>query len=238
MALILIIPTGILVKTSNELTLINAPYPESELGFPVINWPLMALNDKDASYNDATMHYTARLKKHHSVAEVAKIEEKQYLQESLTHPLKFIGSLFTHIKKIYTDGTDGSLLLTTWSADNNGEMANLVSKMVYVNSPYRNVYLAWTTAFNLTMILLILIGVIIKVLKKEPVAYVDALILTVLGNMLLLLVWEARSRYLLMIEPIIICLACWGMNQILMNKQLLLQKAKEIYPKIKKVVNK
>lgn len=117
-------------------------------------------------------------------------------------------------------------------------MTDLVSKMVYVNSPYRNIYLAWTTAFNLTMILLILIGVIIKVLKKEPVAYVDALILTVLGNMLLLLVWEARSRYLLMIEPIIICLACWGMNQILMNKQLLLQKAKEIYSKIKKVVNK
>lgn len=104
LVLALIIPMGILVKASNELTLINAPYPKSELGFPVINWPLMALNDKDASYNDATMHYTAKLKKHHSVAEVAKIEEKQYLQESLTHPLKFIGSLFTHIKKYIPTG--------------------------------------------------------------------------------------------------------------------------------------
>ena len=217
-ALLLFIPTIGIETGLSKLSLINAPLPKTELGYPNINWPLMSLNAYNASYNDKWMSYTAKLKKHYkNTKKVSQIETMQYLNEISNDPQKLINSIATHIENTYPDGTYGSLLLTTWSPlHKHQDNKSFIGSFVYANGNNRNIYLYWTTAFSLSLIALMLIGIITFIVRRQAIDFNYAIILTVLGNMLLLLIWETRSRYLLAFAPLMIYLACWGINELLM----------------------
>lgn len=217
MVLVLFVPTIVIETGLSKLSLSNPPIAKSELGYPNINWPLMSLNSYDASYDGDWMTHTANLKKHYkNTKKVNQIETKEYFNEISNDPQKLINSISTHVINTYTDGTYGSLLLTTWSPlHHHQDNKSFIGSFVYAKGKNRNVYLYWTTAFNLSLIALMLIGMLTLIIKRHAIDFNYAIILAVLGNMLLLLVWETRSRYLLAFAPLMIYVACWGINELL-----------------------
>lgn len=173
----------------------------SEFGMPIIHWPLMSLNPS-GGYTNKGANYTDRLKAHYSNSTVAKIETKQYLKIITTKPQRVWQALQAKISWVYSEGTYQSLKFCLVSKTSISKIA----RFFYGNK--RNYFVYWCSAYNLTLWFLIIIGVWLRLFKLQfDSHFQDAGMISLFGNMLFLLIWEANSRYMFAFLPIILTLS-------------------------------
>lgn len=172
-----------------------------EFGMPFIHWPLMSINPS-GGYTDAGANYTDKLKRHYSNSEVAKIETKKYIHIITTEPQRFWQAIQAKVSWVYSEGTYQSLKFCLVSPSPVSKLA----QYFYGNKRYYFIY--WCSAYNLALWILVVMGAWRRLFKREfRVTLMDAGMISLFGNMIFLLIWEANSRYMFAFLPIILVLS-------------------------------
>lgn len=173
----------------------------SEFGMPVIHWPLMSLNPS-GGYTSKGANYTDKLKSHYDNTHVAQIETKQYFKIITTKPQRVWQALQAKISWVYSEGTYQSLKFCLVSKT----AISKIAQFFYGNK--RNYFIYWCSAYNLALWFLIIVGIWLRLFElRFGSCFQDAGMISLFGNMLFLLIWEANSRYMFAFLPIMLTLA-------------------------------
>lgn len=205
-----IIPTvmifGTLLLTNSSYHKAIEPYVPIEMdrmGYPMTHWVMMGLKD-NGSYNGDDDAFTAFLKNEYHLA------QEDITKEHLTvikERLQAFGvrGFVTHLRnKLNFTWADG----TYYAPDKlmrHPLQDNVFQNYVFGNQNQVFVYLSQIS--HVLMLSLILVGGI-SLFKKE--GFESVMSITLFGIMLFLLIWETRSRYLVLFIPMMIALASHG----------------------------
>lgn len=210
--LMLIIPFGLITKKATHIIYHNPILSAKDTGFPMIHWPLMALESQGGSYDANNVQYTIDLmQRYHNTAKVGKIETKTYLKKISNDPNELLASMYPKIQKMFTDGY-GTTMLFTYGPRYHQATKTLFGKMVSSSSKDGYVYLYWVSSLNIGCLALMWIGALIMLVTKKRKSLVYAAMLTFFGNFLFLLFWESRGRYMFAFIPLIIYIVCVSLN--------------------------
>ena len=193
------------MKHAHEHSLFLPEY-DYDYTIPHSHWVMMGLNGL-GSYNDDDYQNITLAQPDKASRQQANIEEIIRRVEE-----KGPGGMAEHIANkisfIYSDGTFGACYkLDRAVVRPNG----LHEYIIYLGSRFS--YLGYfSLALFLAMLIVISFGVFNAIRKKDTQAVMPAL--SLIGVTLFLILWEARSRYILNFLPIFVLLAVYGIKQI------------------------
>ena len=178
---------------------------KNDLAFPVTHWIMMGLNkpeneggtsigygaysQDDADYTSTSGNYDEK-----KSANIKKIKER--LKElKISGYIKFLINKFDYI---WNDGSYYCLKLIGWDTINKTS----IPYKIVLDENYNTIFKRYMTNYNNCLFLIILIGIIIEVFKKQDNKEIRVLGISIVGIAIFLLIWEARSRYIYFMLPI------------------------------------
>lgn len=204
----------ILIPVTNTALRLSTGTPAAKYGMPVIHWPLMSLN-ASGGYTDAGEAYTERLKARYPKQTVAKIETKQYIDIWKHQPQRVWRALQAKVSWVYSEGTYQSLKYCLVSP-----LHQPRGLLKYCYGSQRGYFIYWCSAFNLVVWLIVLGGVWYRLFQRHlTITFWDVALISVFGNMLFLLFWEANSRYMFAFLPMLLMLASVSLGSFFLKKK-------------------
>lgn len=165
--------------------------------FPIEHWIMMGLNGNGGySYEDVSYTNSFSTLKEKKVATRSKINERLASRDLLSHFDFIIGKL----SYAWNDGTYYAPEVLRRQPVNR----NIIHEFVLEDGIYNMYYKYIPQVMHLSMMLFILINIFRIFKTKDYFCYDTIPLITMLGIMLFLLIWENRSRYLVNLLPIII----------------------------------
>ncbi|AQM59383.1 glycosyltransferase family 39 protein [Clostridium baratii] len=185
------------------------PIPLSEAGFPPTHWIMMGLNDY-GGYNEKDVQNTIKA----GNREAQKEMNISVIKERLNNYSKNGFSTFINKKLQYTWANGayfGEQLLGR-------KIIHPFKLNDYISGNKNKPFLYLSSISHVTMLILIVLSSISMFFKKDTFGYLFNIL--IFGTGLFLLIWEANSRYLVCILPILLCSASGGLDYIskLFNK--------------------
>lgn len=186
----------------------------NEKSIPISHWLMMELND-NGGYNQSDVDYTKSFKNKQLKQEANKKVINKRLERLVSN--KQVLSFYTNKIK-YTWG-DGTYYAPQKLSAN---PRNTYKEKYYIlpsNSNQNKMFILLSQTRHILMLLLIIIGCILRTELTEKQKNMQLLLnLSIFGIFIFYLIWETRSRYLVMITPAIILSSFLGI--ISLNKYL------------------
>lgn len=178
--------------------------PRGETGIPSTHWIMMGLSNP-GGYDDNDAHFSIGLKNDDKSNQEIKEANIQIIKERIQN-YGFTG-MIDHLKQ---------KINYTWSDGTYYSIRKLIREPLMENNPYadyvighQNKYFIYFSQIShITLIGLMLIGTFRLLHKKD--LFESILTITIIGVFLFLLLWETRSRYLVLYLPIFLALAAYG----------------------------
>lgn len=178
--------------------------PRGETGIPSTHWIMMGLNNP-GGYDDNDAHFSIGLKNDDKSNQEIKEANIQIIKERIQN-YGFTG-MIDHLKQ---------KINYTWSDGTYYSIRKLIREPLMENNPYadyiighQNKYFIYFSQIShITLIGSMLIGAF-RLLRKKDL-FESILTITIIGVFLFLLLWETRSRYLVLYLPIFLALAAYG----------------------------
>lgn len=208
---LLITPFVIINTSFKESVSHYSPIEKDEMGFPPTHWVLMGLQEtpnRPGGFNNDTVKLTKQLKFDGLTKKEIAQEHIQMIKEKLEeygfkNYLSFLG------RKINYTWGDG----TYYAPKKLG--LNPLDKNIFQEYLYGEKcegFVLFCQIVQVTNLLLIFIGAVS--LLKSTNYFEQVLTISLFGTFLFLLLWEARSRYLVLYVPFICSIAMYGLNQL------------------------
>ena len=180
--------------------------PRGETGIPSTHWIMMGLNNP-GGYNDEDANFSIGLKNEDKSNQEIKEANIHIIKERIKN-YRFIG-MIDHFKQ---------KINYTWSDGTYYSITKLRREPLIENNPYadyvighQNKYFIYFSQIShLTLIGLMLIGAFRLLRTKDT--FESILTITIIGVFLFLLLWETRSRYLVLYLPVFLVLAAYGIQ--------------------------
>lgn len=216
--LVLIIPFLTINVGYKEVVSKYSPISKEEIGFPATHWLLMGLQESPngpGGFNQDTVDLTYQLKTDGLTNKEISQEEIEMIKEKLDNygVQGYLSFLSRKINYTWGDGTYyASRKLSIEPLDE-----NIFQEYLYGEKS--EAFVLFCQIIHVANLLLIVIGAISLI--KATHQFEQVLTICLFGTFLFLLLWEARSRYLVLYVPIICVVAMYGLNQLnyLMEKR-------------------
>lgn len=181
------------------------PIKYSECGLPATHWIMMGLKGPVGQFNQEDVLFSEDIKLKYGKEKV-KQENIQVIKERLKDygVIGYIQFLNDKIAFTWGDGTYYSVNKLARSPEKN----NNIQQYVIGNKNTLFIYISQFS--HITILAMILISAVGSF--KNPTSFERAMQISIFGVFLFLVIWEARSRYLLCYLPILIITAFYGMN--------------------------
>lgn len=188
-----------------------SPLVKEEMGYPAVHWVLMGLYElpnRPGGFNQDIVDLTWELKssgltnKEITAKEIYLIKEKIF-EYGLKDYLDFLG------RKINYTWGDGSYYATKKLGLNPLDNNIFQPYVIGDNSDYLVLFCQIVHVMNLFLIVIAGVSLLKSTNQLEQL-----LTICLFGVFLFLLIWEARSRYLVLYVPIICVLSMYGLNQL------------------------
>lgn len=179
------------------------PVPLSEAGFPPTHWIMMGLNGY-GGYNEKDVQSTKKA----GNKEAQKEMNIAVIKERLNNYSKNGFSTFINKKLQYTWANGayfGEQLLGR-------KILHPFKLNDYISGNKNKPFLYLSSVSHVTMLILIIVSSISMFFRKDKFGYLFNIL--IFGTSLFLLIWEANSRYLVCILPILLCSASGGLDYI------------------------
>lgn len=184
------------------------PVPLKDAGLPSTHWIMMGLKDK-GGFNKEDVNLSKKAGK-------TKKEIQEFNIKTIKTRLNNYGicgySKFLYKKIQYTWG-DGTYFAPV-KLSRKPIRPNFLHKYIYGDK--NNLFTSFSEASHSLLLFLILIGSIGLFKSKNKIGFLFNI--CIFGVFLFLILWEARSRYLVCILPILVCSSSIGINEILKLK--------------------
>lgn len=220
---LLIVPLIAINMGYKELISKYSPIAKEEMGYPPVHWVLMGVKEspnRPGGFNQETVDLTWDLKSEGLTNKEIMKEEIQLIKEQLSEYgiQGYLDFLSRKINYTWGDGTYYTInklsrkpietnIFQPYVIGDKSEGLVLFCQMVHV--------------MNLFLIVIAAIS-----LLKSTNQFEQLLTICLFGTFLFLLIWEARSRYLVLYVPIICAVSMYGFSQlnILISKMKLLNR--------------
>ena len=202
---IFIVPFMLINFVYQQLVTPLYPVEKSELGFPATHWIMMGTYG-NGSYYEEDVQFTESLKVDQKLSneEIEKVHLEVIKERLMGDGVQgFIKHINRKLNFTWAEGTYFAVpLLNRQPVDDN-------MFRDYVYGEARKPYIYFCQAVQLNIIgMLVVAG--FKLFKRKSVFEI-VLSLTVFGTFLFLLIWETRSRYLVLILPVMMALCTYAM---------------------------
>ena len=173
---------------------------------PAIHWIMMSIPTGDNPYGLNTGDYGITWGMMDAGASRSEVMDSIYTRMkdriyTLRYPNRLVAAALRKNASALCDGTFGM----TEMLDDKPIRENIVSSFVLEGRPYYGFYGAVTTGMYLACMLLALVGCVRDIRKRD--VRLALVYIAMFGMMLFLMIWEARSRYLLSFVPLMLLLA-------------------------------
>lgn len=174
---------------------------------PAIHWIMMSIPTGDNPYGGYTGDYGITWGMMDAGAPREEIMDSIYTRMkdriyTLRYPNRLITAALRKNAAAMCDGTFGM----TEMLDDVPVRENMVSSFVLSGRPYYAAYGALCTGMYMACVLLAVVGCVRDIRKRD--VRLALVYIAMFGMMLFLMIWEARSRYLLSFVPMLLLLAC------------------------------
>lgn len=219
--LILLVPTMLSINAIKHTVSITSPVSQSKLGIPATNWINMSFSKVsiNGGYNEESYQHTLKLKKkYHTNSKVAKVEIKELLNGIVHNPKRYLYIIYRKIGATYGIGTYefNSPFIKKYAT--HPQMANTIfGQLLY--GKYNKLLLYSSFILQLSLFLFMDIGIFFLIRQKCYLSNLTIWMLTLFGNMFVLLFWETRSRYLIAFIGVIYLISCIGIEQLQYRKK-------------------
>lgn len=182
-------------------------YPDGKenLGYPATNWIMMGLHGNgNYHWEDADFTYDLKVNQGLTNEEVKQVHLSVIKQRLSDYGVNgFIKHLQEKINFTWADGT----YYAPEKLSRSPIEVNQVQS--YIFGEERGDFVYSCQGVHLVVLLLILAGAV-KLFKQKN-AFESVLSITIFGTFLFLLIWETRSRYLILYLPLMMLLSVYGM---------------------------
>ena len=181
------------------------PIKYSECGLPATHWIMMGLKGPVGQFNQEDVLFSENIKLKYGKEKV-KEENIRVIKERLKdYGINgYIEFLNDKISFTWGDGTYYSVNKLERSLEKNNNIQE------YVIGSKNTLFIYISQISHITILVMILISAIGSF--KKPASFERSMQIGIFGVFLFLVIWEARSRYLLCYLPILIVTAFYGMN--------------------------
>lgn len=216
--LLLLVPTMLGISGIKHAITITSPIPQSELGLPAMNWINMSFSEvkNNGSHSEKYFKHTFKLKKENDNSNqiVNKIEFKEFISDFCHRPQYYFYIMYRKIGATYGTGT------YQFNPKNIEDfLANKWAKKLPVGQlifgKTKNLFVHSSFVLQLSLFLLMGLGTFQLIRRKIYLSPITPWMLTLFGNMFMLLFWESQARYLLPFVGTIYMIACFGIEQVL-----------------------
>lgn len=178
--------------------------PRGETGIPSTHWIMMGLKNP-GGYDDEDANFSMGLKNEDKSNQEIKEANIRIIKDRIHN--YGISGMIDHFKQ---------KINYTWSDGTYFSIKKLIREPLIENNPYadyvighQNKYFIYFSQIShMTLIGLMLIGAFRLLRTKDT--FESILTITIIGVFLFLLLWETRSRYLVLYLPIFLVLAAYG----------------------------
>ena len=189
------------------LTHVVDPAVHAQQHTPAIHWIMMSIPTGDNPYGGYTGDYGITWGMMDEGASRREVMDSIYTRMkdriyTLRYPSRLVLAALRKNAAGMCDGTFGM----TEMLDDKPVRENMLSAIVLENGAYYPYYGALCTGMHMACVLLALAGCVRDIRRRDvrlALAYI-----AMFGMMLFLMIWEARSRYLLGFVPVLLLLAC------------------------------
>ena len=191
------------------LTLVY-PTEKSEIGFPMTHWVMMGLSG-NGGYSHEDVEFTDSLKNRGLTnSQIKAIHIEQIKNRLLDYGVRgTLDHLHRKINYTWADGTYYVPGKLSWDPiDSNPYQA-------YIYGDKKSTYMYLSQAIHSVVLGLMTLSGIYLFKNKNSFMYVAAI--TLFGNFLFLLIWETRSRYLVLYLPLMMMLCTYAMASLNKN---------------------
>lgn len=196
----------IIVKTIFNFTIFESGIISKQqvenLSFPVTHWLMMSQNEQRfGKFSAEDVAWTTKMVKSMSKEEVSKyhiIELKKRIKEK-----GILGNLKYNYEKISHTWTDGTFYTFNKLKRNPLKPEN-ITRLLDAKSGYL------VQGYARIQHLFILTGLVLFLLTRKKSPFATFSMLSIIGFFLFFILWEARSRYLVSVTPLLIILSCLG----------------------------
>ncbi len=204
---------------------------KNDIEYPLTHWIMMGLsnpnddggiegryggyNQKDSDYTASSGNYEEKKK-----ANIEKIKERLKNYGALGY-IKFLANKFNFV---WND--EGYDVLETIGWDTL-DTESIPYKYI-IGTKSHAFFRPYMRHFNKTLFVIMLVGIIMEVLKKEKNETVKVLGISIVGIALFLIIWEAESRYGYFLLPIFCLLGAYCINNVETLVDNILKKLKNL----------
>ncbi len=209
--LLLIFPLLTINMGYKEVISRYSPLAKEEMGYPAVHWVLMGLKElpnRPGGFNQEIVDLTWELKSKGLTNKEIMEEEIDLIKEQLSEygVQGYLDFLSRKINYTWGDGTYyAPKKLSLKPLDNNSFQA-------YVFGEKSETFVLFCQMVHVMNLLLIVIAAISLI--KSTNQFEQLLTICLFGTFLFLLIWEARSRYLVLYVPIICVVSMYGFKQL------------------------
>jgi hypothetical protein len=181
------------------------PIPYKQAGYPVSHWVMMGLKGPYGFYDAADVVYTESFS-----TKVARKEANMMEINSRIHRYGFGGllGLFT-MKNIFVWG-DGTYFAPVKLNRDILQMTEYHKYLLPLDTNKNFIYIYISSIVQLSLLILMLFSGFYNI-KSRKISILTVCNLTALGAGFFFMVWEARSRYLINISPLLILCSMDGL---------------------------
>ena len=208
---LLIVPLITINIGYKELISNYSPIAKEEIGYPPVHWVLMGLEElpnRPGGFNQETVDLTWELKSEGLTNKEIMAEEIQLIKEKLSE-YGVQGYLDFLSRKINYTWGDGTYYATNKLAQNPIETNTFQDYLFGEKSEGFVLFCQMIHVMNLFLIVIAAISLLKSTNQLEQL-----LTICLFGTFLFLLIWETRSRYLVLYVPIICVVSMYGFNQL------------------------
>ncbi len=183
---------------------------KNDVEFPLTHWVMLGLSRPISeggkatgygSYNQEDADYTAERETYNDKLEANKSEIKKRLNEfGLNGYVRFLFKKFAYV------WNDGSYWVLTNLGKGPLKTDGIMYRLVLGDLSYKFVR-PYMTYFNDAIFILMFLFIIKKVIKKDMDEETRVIGISIVGNAIFLLIWEASSRYIYLIIPLFVLLS-------------------------------
>lgn len=205
--LLIIIPICVLIITKSLVyNLCVNNHIDKSKKLPYTHWIAMGLVG-NGGYNEEDAEYAKNITPPSVEKEQEIIIIKDRIKEHINNKT-FINFIANKIVYVWGDGSYYAPSKLVRSPINNGHHYDYIN----MNNSKSNLYKYFSTSYNIVILLLGLYSAICCMRCNDEINFISRL--SLLGLFFFLLMWEARSRYLVNYLPIIVISSIYGFNNI------------------------
>ncbi|MGL4337805.1 MAG: glycosyltransferase family 39 protein [Turicibacter sp.] len=204
---VFIISIIVVNMTYQHFVMPHSPIEKDEMGYPMTHWIMMGLNKENdirvGGYNDADANFTEGLK----VQGLPNAQiKKQHLNLMMERLQNFgLSGLVDHVQaKLNFTWADGTYFAPEKLKRNPIEINDYQD---YVFGDSKQVYVYLSQVVHVVVMFLILLSSF-RIFKER--SFETVMSITLFGVILFLLIWETRSRYIVLYIPMMLALASYG----------------------------